>query len=129
MEEAFFQDPRHFYGNLRKQAKTHASVPLDSLTEYTKTNLRGDHSWEPGRAIDQSTGEWSYYWDYGFIQESEVEAALQATPNNVSVVGVLTPALMKRARQVANAGGHQDHAAQVCGGVHSSSVVGSLTCT
>eukprot|EP00890_Picochlorum_soloecismus_P002584 jgi/Picsp_1/3326/NSC_06165-R1_endonuclease-reverse transcriptase -e01 len=100
MEEAFFQDPRHFYGNLRKQAKTHASVPLDSLTEYTKTNLRGDHSWEPGRAIDQSTGEWSYYWDYGFIQESEVEAALQATPNNVSVVGVLTPALMKRARQV-----------------------------
>jgi hypothetical protein len=100
MEEAFFQDPRHFYANLRKQAKAHASVPLDSLTEYTKNNLRDDHSWKPAKAIDQSTGEWSYYWDYGFIQESEVEAALQATPNNVSVVGFLTPALMKRARQV-----------------------------
>ena len=64
MEEAFFQAPRHFYANLRKQAKGHVSVPLDSLTEYTKSNLRDDHGWEPGRATEQSTGEWSYYWDY-----------------------------------------------------------------
>ena len=26
-------------------------------TEYTKNNLRDDHSWKPAKAIDQSTGE------------------------------------------------------------------------